>query len=454
MKKALAILSVLAMVAGVAFADSFGNEAVVSVSGDASLTWGINLDGTQPNGFKNEANWEIKIPLLTKQTFSTKSEGENYAEINIVDAQVNVNGEDGAKSDFSGGDKKIDKVTAKLVFGPVYVVIADKPGFKTNYANIWDPIKNDSYGDAAEEDNIHFEPGFDVVGATKVGYKTDKFDVGARIGSFNNWETQGKSKYAVGADATLTPSDMVSVDAKFNYGMVPGDNADVDAIMSLGAKVVLKPVDGLTATVAFDGGNDYVAADKGTADDAFAFDVLASVAYKFAEAGVYYASAGAPYDFEDEVGTDNADLAAYVKLTDGDFVENLDAWVTVMVENALTSSDAWEAAGTADSWTSNFAKSAMPIRIGAGANYKYAMGDVNYVKPFAELFAQNMRLGYDGTEYVYCGKVGADYGLFTNTVLTAKYEAGGTNDNLRNALVKTASRTTKGNFTLACKVTY
>ena len=55
----------------------------------------------------------------------------------------------------------------------------------------------------------------DVVGATKVGYKTDKFDVGARIGSFNNWESQGKSKYAVGADATLTPSDMVSVDAKF-----------------------------------------------------------------------------------------------------------------------------------------------------------------------------------------------------------------------------------------------
>lgn len=499
MKKALAIFAVLAVVAGATFADTFGNEAAVAVEGDAKVTWGVSLDDNMPNGFKNEANWAVKIPLLTKQTFTSKGEGDNYAEISIVDAQYNINGEDGDNAKFTGGDKKIDKVTAKVVFGDVYVKIYDKPGFKTNNAEIWAPIKNDGYFDDGKEGkDLRFEPGVDANGGVTVGYKTETMDIGFKLGSQLGWSrdaatadtttydwvdadddettapvwtavvTSGKaaasrkSQYVFGVDASLNPTDMVSVSGTVNYAMwartstSETDGAYKDGIMSLGAKAVLKPIDGLTATLALDAGNDYVVSDKaGKMSDAFAMDVLASVAYKFAEAGVYYASAGTPYEtvaYDDNLLdgiADAADVAAYVKLTDGDFVENLDGWLTVMVEHALTDADTAEK-------LEGFKTAALPLRIGTGASYKVAQNDVNYIKPFFELYAQNMHSAYKAIsdEFVTSGKVGVEYGLLTKATVTAQYEAGATQDNNRMDLIKTASRTTKGLFTLACKVTY
>lgn len=467
MKKALAILMVLAVVAGAAFADTYGNEAAVSVSGDATLTWGIDLDADdkQANGFKNAENWEVKIPLLSKQSFTHKSEGDNYAEITIADAQSFLVSKEDADA-FVAGDNTVDNLTAKLVFGAVYVVIEDKPGFKTNNAQLFAPIKNDSWGDSDEEGDLTFEPGFDVVGGTKIGYKTEKFDVAAKIGSFNNWETAGKSQYAVGVDASVTPSDMITASATLNYGMKDRattsdeDGEFASGVISAGAKVVAKPVEGLTATVALDAGNDYVATDAdGEAYDVFAMDVLASVAYKFVEAGVYYASVATPFASNvdadsglkiagfDKEGVAIADAAAYLKLTDGDMVENLDAWFTVMAYSFLSDPKYYKDTFDVDVTA--------PISIGTGASYKIVQNDVNYIKPFFSLYAQNMsHFTEEPTDWIHCGEVGADYGLFTNTVVTAKYAAGGTQDNMSYAMIATPANSTKGVFTLACKVTY
>lgn len=442
MKKALAILLAFALVGAFAFAD----VADIAVEGNATLTWGYNLE-SKAHGFNNEAEWKITIPLMSKQTFGTKGEGDNYAEINIKDAQYMIEGSHDDHPGFGGGDREIDGIEATLHFGPVYMTVHDKPGFKVNNAKLWDPIKADDYDDSEEDTALNFEPGFDGFG-TKIGYKTDMFDVGAKVGSLSNYTgTKDDSKYAFGVDLTATPSEMIEVSASFNYATwARTSDPSKDGFMSLGVKAVAKPVTDLEITLAMDAGNDYLDAD---AKEILAWDALASAKFKFVEAGTYIASVGTPFEGSDKDGKAIMDLAVYAKLTDGDFVENLDAWFTFMAYRLLSDSEI----------------KVLPMAIGAGANYKYAMNDVNYVKPFAELFANNYH--FDTTSSVLddikketaklgmAFNLGVEYGLFTNTTITAKYEAGSTQDNMHiDGPVDVASADDKGKFTLACKVTY
>lgn len=506
MKKALVILMALVVIAGAAFAETFGNEATVKVEGNAKVTWGINLDEPMANGFKNEQSFKISIPLLTKQTYTHQSEGENYAVIDIKDVQYNLVADNNA---FTSGDKKVDNVTAKLVFGDFYVIIEDKPGFKTNNAEIWKPILNDKYFDDGYEGKaLRFEPGVDVAGGLAAGYKAEKFDIKAKFASKYTWEradvttaatsvwgwvdddddettapvwaetvtdastvfADRKSPYAIGFDLSVTPSDMITAAATFNYGMYDRTTMASDAdeaangIMSIGAKVTAKPVDGLEVVLALDAGNDYVTVNEdGENEDVFAMDALFSAKYKFVEAGLYYASIGTPYEGWDGDAMPVADAAVYLKLTDGDFVENLDAWFTIMADKLMSDvgilEDAADFGLTGEDPTLPF------LSIGTGASYKYAMNDVNYIKPYFELYLQNMAyadgmfgMSYKsvekGTDFVSAGKVGAEYGLFTNTTVTAQYEAGSTNKDKRYELINVPSKTVKGIFTLACKVTY
>lgn len=514
MKKALAILMALAMVAVAVYAEdaaSYGNMAAVAVTGNATLTWGQDLE-TKANGFKNGAEWKIQIPLLAKQTFTHKGEGDSYAEISIVDAQYMIEGKhDAGKGEyrddsFTGGDKKIDKVEAKLVFGNIYVTINKAPGFKSNNAEIWAPIKNDGYfdgskdaympwggdttsaaADAKEGRLLRFEPGFDAAG-TKIGYKTDKFDVGVKIGSKNNWEvTEGRSLYAFGLDASVTPSEMISAAATVNYAnwkatkTYVGDDGKTktqDYILDLGAKVTVKPITDLTLTAAIDAGNDYIAFTGQTDSEAgkekfvFAYDALVSAKYKFVEAGLYVAGPGSYNDSaiipgidvngKDKYLNDITDISVYGKVTDGDFVENLDVSATVMAYSMLT---AWSDFENDD----NKKPLATPLAFGFESSYKYAMNDVNYLKPFFNIWGQNNMTiaGADAYEMIKLGnytfdntlqtawEAGADYGLFSNAVVTAKF-AKGSNDNKneRFDLIKTAQSRDAGRFTLACKVTY
>ncbi len=491
MKKALAILMVLAAITGVVFAEA----APVAVSGNATLTWGIALDDPAPNGFNNEAEWKVTIPLLTKQTFTKKSDGDAYAEIKINDAVYVIEGDHDGDTAFTAGDKEIDSVSAKLVFGAVTMSIYDKPGFKVNNAELWEPIKaDDYYGDSPKEGtDLTFEPGFDGYG-TKISYKAEKFEAGVKIGSEMTWERADavpavvaaaddpltaewdpvlaaaavpaetrKSKYAIGFDASVTPSEMVTASATFNYASwaattaVDEDGAAIDGFMSAGVNVVAKPVADVSVSFAVDAGNDYMVdadvTDADPAEQVWAYDARLSATYaKLLELGVYYASAGTPMAGVGDDGEEVSDVAVYAKVMDNGMVPNLSAWATVIVTNLLSSKDFIEA-HVVD-------PAAAPMAFGAGASYKYMMGDVNYVKPFAELFGQNMtQLGASyaaekGTDIVTVGNVGVVYGLFSNTTVTAKYEAGSTNDDLMHELIAAPSRTTKGVFTLACKVTY
>lgn len=545
------------MVATAAFAEdaaTYGNNAAIAVSGNATLTWGMDLENDGNTGFKNGTEWKVEIPILAKQNFTKSGEG-SYAEIQVKEAQYYLTDKHDNKG-FATGDKKVDSVNAKLVFGKVYVTIAGSPDFSPNNVELFKPVKNDDYfADNREGKLLRFEPDFtgDKYG-TKIGYKDEKYDVGVKLaskwaydndkyyqdadedgktdGTFNVLGTE-KSKYAVGFDATVKPIDMLEVAGTFNYATwkrtTTADKKGelADGVMTVGAKAVAKPIEGLEITAALDGTNDAVVADKkGKLSDIFAMEGSVSAKYKFIEAGLYYASASTPYttkvlasddkkvttapaavevpedgDFDgdgdsddddlaaiaeaelaaaekfaaatswygafDKDGVNIGDIAAYVKLTDGDFVENLDAWFTFMMYNPSTA------------WAEQFKKvnAATPIAIGLGANYKYAMNDVNYVKPFFELYGQNNIAVYNDTDNKGAdsvamfatvddkGKVvkggfqntlslGVDYGLFSNAVVTAKFQAGDTVADHGIRMLKSTMANDKGDFTLACKVTY
>ena len=81
MKKALVLLLALSMVFGVFAAEPVANVNVSEFSGNASVTWGVDLDSGK-TGFKNATEATLKLNLLDGGNASTKGEGV-WGEIKI-----------------------------------------------------------------------------------------------------------------------------------------------------------------------------------------------------------------------------------------------------------------------------------------------------------------------------------------------------------------------------------
>lgn len=175
-------------------------EPKIDIEADATVTWGVDLGsgngktaeerGVQ-HGFKNEASWKVKFPLIKKgDKTSAKNEVPVYAEVTLKDIELNIQSKHD-KKDFAF-DGKVDKLEAKLVFYGAYLQVHNKPDFKTNYANLWDPIAADDF--KADKHSYQFKPGFEGFG-TKIGYANKNFmdlDVGLKFGSNGNWESKGE----------------------------------------------------------------------------------------------------------------------------------------------------------------------------------------------------------------------------------------------------------------------
>ena len=109
------------MVAGAAFADPEADFNLAEVSGNASVTWGVDLDkGT--TGFKNETGAKIKLNLVNSGTKSTSGEGI-WAELGIKLDNNMVIQADGDGKTSAVADGKIVVDVAKLHFYNFYVGI-------------------------------------------------------------------------------------------------------------------------------------------------------------------------------------------------------------------------------------------------------------------------------------------------------------------------------------------
>ena len=108
------------MVAGAAFADPEADFNLAEVTGNASVTWGVDLDeGT--TGFKNDTSATVKLNLVNSGTKSTSGEGI-WAELGVkFDGSLQIKSENGGDPVFDGGKASID--VAKLHFYNFYVGI-------------------------------------------------------------------------------------------------------------------------------------------------------------------------------------------------------------------------------------------------------------------------------------------------------------------------------------------
>lgn len=198
MKKYLLVsLTILFAAAFVWAADAATAEPSVDIEADATLSWGIDLGSkAEPglkHGFKNEASWSVKFPLLKKaDKTSTKNDVPVYGEVSLTDVELNI-----LSQKKSGGnfvlDGKVDGLAAKLVIYGAYVSVFNKPDFEANYAKIWVPAdKNKKY----RPEDYEFYPSFSGYG-TKIGYANKDLmdlDVGLKFGSNSNYDPDGSSK--------------------------------------------------------------------------------------------------------------------------------------------------------------------------------------------------------------------------------------------------------------------
>ena len=124
MKKIVSIVAALAMATAM-FADPVANVAVVEFTGNAKVTWGVNLDDNK-TGFQNETETSMKLQLFEHGTKATESDANVWGEIVVTSENYSnpagsmINGiakEQGVKNITPRVDK------ALLHIGPAWVGI-------------------------------------------------------------------------------------------------------------------------------------------------------------------------------------------------------------------------------------------------------------------------------------------------------------------------------------------
>lgn len=178
-------------------------EPKVDIEGKGTVEWGIDFgSGTgsaekrsQQHGFKNSASWKVKFPLIKKGDIkSSKADVPVYGEVVLKDVELNIQSKykkDGDDKKF-GFDGKVDNLKAKFVFYGAYLTVYGAPSFKTNYADLWEPIEKEDFD--ADSHGFKFEPGFKGAGF-KLGYANKSLmdlDLGLKFGSNGAWDTEYK----------------------------------------------------------------------------------------------------------------------------------------------------------------------------------------------------------------------------------------------------------------------
>jgi len=136
--KKLSLVLIALLVASMAMAEVVV-EPAASISGDATLTFGFNLDD-QSAGFKNEMSSSTSITLVAKASDTKMGEGDLYGKITLSNFEVKsgsiVTGEDLAGDDIKTSLIGVTApgVSASLVAGDIEVVIYNVDGFKTGAA--------------------------------------------------------------------------------------------------------------------------------------------------------------------------------------------------------------------------------------------------------------------------------------------------------------------------------
>ena len=228
MKKALVLLLALSMVFG-AFADEpVANVNVSEFSGEASVTWGVDLDESR-TGFKNDAKVTLKLNLIDGGDKSSTGEGV-WGEIKIKtdgDTFDKVEGNDVAFGTVNLPAKvKVD--VAKLHFGDnAYIGI--KSGdtqvgeYKLDTAVAAEKTKNGNVGDGDYKNGI------------VAGYGNDMFsvDVDFRSADIKLY------KPVAARQAIVLAKSKADDDGKITYTLGDGTSHKTEANYNIGQVITI-----------------------------------------------------------------------------------------------------------------------------------------------------------------------------------------------------------------------
>lgn len=217
--KRLTLLIVCLVAVGLASGFALEVKPSFTLSGSATLTWGINLD-TGDTGFSNSASADFTVVLVADAQSDTHAgKGNLYGSITISDlelywidgveyagADVTKVGYDWATNDGSHLHAE-PSISAKLVMGPMELSLFDHPAMNSEGApNIEDAQDT---GNATVNAILQDEPPF-TFGAyndgqgTQLKYLMGSNWIAADIVSKDSWDTATTvNQYAVGAQASM-----------------------------------------------------------------------------------------------------------------------------------------------------------------------------------------------------------------------------------------------------------
>jgi len=482
MKKLLSIFVLVVLCVFFAYSDEAeGAEQQPIVKGSATVQWGIDLGagvnrnvasngGAVPkHGFYNSNNIRIILPFTVSTELSGGSSNKDakvYGSIDVESFGFAVGAGGGLRVDPKGLVADVSGVDARLVFYGAYLTVFDKPDFSMNFAKLWAPIKRTrgGFGD-------HFEPGFEGWG-TKLGYSNEEMmnlDLGFKVGSNGSWDSKPAdpsfdkksgthdSKYGFGFDLSMQPIEMMSLgfaingisrakDKTSNGGIVnPSDKGynvtiedeygggDNKFFLSVGGDISLKPMDGMSVTMGFDGAanHKYEAVVNGVKKDAwgFAWDLGLGLSYKWLDVALYATSKGTALHGWDDVNDipDTENLAFHLGFNSaaGDkstqLVEGLSLHAGLnfydllvkkadtvasdsLIRNQLMAYNAQISDKSIDyadlqADLSGWGIRQVPVGLNIGASYKYSITDAMWVKPYAEFYGETNHIGVHKSIY-------------------------------------------------------
>lgn len=390
MKKALAII--LALVAVAAFAQT------PSVSADATLTWGFDLDN-QTHGFENTYSADITIPFAVEDAEATGEGTYGYLSLSGVTFELfddPTTGGDALGFNDEDADGYSASLEAKIVSGPFSVSIYSEPSLDLNYA--------------AALLNGDVETLFDAdMFGTTIGYDAETFGAGLIIMSADNMFLNVDNEYGMGLTvwADIVP-ELLSIDLAFSYDVM---ETDKDMGLSFSLPVTVAGLE-LTPSVDLDL----------TSGAAALYDVYVDVAYALEGGlstgfGVYYS------DLDD-------DLEATVFVESDSFgVANLYAYADFSYYNAL------ETAPNVASWA-----------MSANLNYTHNIDEDAgfYVMPYAAF-------SLDSAE-VQTLNVGVEFAVIANTTFVVDFNVDDMNAVVPTDVLDSTTYNDKGDFTVSATI--
>ena len=147
------------------------------VSGDATLTWGIDLE-TNATGFTNAMTSNFEVTIYPKQSADTgmMDTDDLYAYIKLKDFKW-VADKDAALTTAPG-------IEAKLIMGAFSITTYSKPVIDIDYV---DPKDDDEDGDPGFPDFLDIATEYTGSGGLTLGYKIDPVTLSLGVLSANDW---------------------------------------------------------------------------------------------------------------------------------------------------------------------------------------------------------------------------------------------------------------------------